>query len=121
MFKIPQPAMALNAHDVPGARYKMWNTWTVPSSDNAKHILDWTGCVAHSAPGGYLPSVVLNCHGFYGAQSGTGTTVGGFGLKMGTGIRRADTALFAALAPCVSCIWITACGTARISGVSWGD
>jgi hypothetical protein len=120
MIKMRQPAMVLNADDVPGARYRMYNTWTVPSTDSPQHILDWSASVARAAPGGYLPSLILNCHGFYGAGSG-GATLGGFGLKLGTGIRRVDTPRFGALAPTVSCIWITACGTARISGSSSGD
>jgi dihydrofolate reductase len=33
MIRIPQPAMALNAEDVPGADYHMWNTGTMLSID----------------------------------------------------------------------------------------
>jgi hypothetical protein len=120
VIKIKQPAMALNAEDVPGAKYKMYNTWNVPSTDTPEHILGWTGSVARAAPGGYLPSLIINCHGYYGTGS-DGHSVGGFGLKLGTGIFRVDAPKFAALAATVSCIWITACGTARISGAPSGD
>lgn len=53
--------------------------------------------------------LIINCHGFY--DNG----IGGFGLKLGTGIRRADTEKFSILKGKVANIWITACGTARIT------
>jgi hypothetical protein len=120
VIKMRQPAMALNSEDVPGARYKMYNSWTVPGSERPEHILDWTARVASGAPGGKLSSLVVNCHGFYDKGS-AGKMVGGFGLSLGTGVFRADTGKFTALASSVSCIWITACGTARISGTAAGD
>ena len=118
MIKLPQPSMALNAADVPGACYRMYNSWDVPATEKPQHILDWAACVANGAGG--LHVLVINCHGFYGTSS-TGASVGGFGLKLGTGITRLDTPRFAMLAPSVSNIWITACGTARISSVAGGD
>jgi hypothetical protein len=120
MFKINQPAMALNADDVPGATYKMWNTWQVPASSTPDHTLGWTATVARSAPGGYQITLIINCHGFYDEGS-NGKLVGGFGLALGTGIRMGDTPKFSILAPFVSCIVITACGAARISGKPKGD
>jgi hypothetical protein len=106
---IPQPSMAINAADVPGSHYRMWNTWEVPATDNPDHILGWAANVGAGATGGYLRVLILNCHGFYGGGTG------GFGLSLGTGIRRADTPKFAVLKGKVANIWITACGTARIS------
>jgi hypothetical protein len=91
----------------------MWNTWEVPANDNPDHILGWTANVADGAPGGRLRAVVINCHGFYNNTTRHGT--GGFGLKLGTGILRADTPKFSKLNGKVDMIWITACGTARIS------
>src|SRR5690242_10968938 len=114
MILIPQPSMALNADDVPGAKVQMWNSWTVPSTDQPGHILAWVSRVADQAPDGYLRALVLNCHGFYG-QDDFGREVGGFGLKLGTGIRRPDAPLFAQLRKKVRAIVITACGTARIA------
>jgi hypothetical protein len=104
MFKLPSPAMALNSHDVPGARYRMYNTYEVPEGDDAAHLLGWIAAVARGAPGGVLNSVVLNCHGFYGTGM-DGKLLGGFGLKMGKGILRADTSKFSVLAGFVQCIW----------------
>lgn len=120
MIKLDQPAMALNADDVPGARYRMYNTWEVPASAKPEHIFGWCAQVANGTPKGKLEHLVINCHGFYGAGTG-GKVMGGFGLKLGTGVNRSNTGVFAALAGKVGKIWITACGTARISGNAAGD
>jgi hypothetical protein len=109
MIKVPFPHMALNAVDVPGTHYRMWNTYEVPASHDPDHILDWTASVAGKAKGGKLETLVILCHGF--SQGGKL----GFGLKLGTGIRRVDTPKFAKLKGLVNKIWITACGAARIS------
>ena len=105
--------MALNSHNVPGHRYRMWNTYNVPENHDPQHILDWCAQVASEVEGG-LKAIVINCHGFYGDHWWKGGT-GGFGLDMGTGIGRADTGKFAVLRGKVEEIWITACGAARIS------
>jgi hypothetical protein len=110
---IPQPSMALNAVDAPGKHYRMWNTWEIAATENIDHILDWTATVASGAPGGYLRVLVINCHGYYNGSSRSST--GGFGLALGTGIRRVDTPKFSKLRGKVANIWITACGTARIT------
>ena len=112
-IKIPQHSMALNSYDVPGAGYRMWNTWEVPANDTAEHILGWCATVANSANGGFLKFLIINCHGYYNDTTRSGT--GGFGLKLGTGIRRADTSKFSVLRGKVANIWITACGAARIT------
>jgi hypothetical protein len=52
--------------------------------------------------------MVLNCHGFEINGSG------GFGLDLGTGIRRVDMPTFAVLKGLVSQILIFACQAARI-------
>ncbi|MCI0335950.1 MAG: hypothetical protein L0226_00090 [Acidobacteria bacterium] len=114
MIKVDQPSMALNAVDVPGAHHMMWNTWTVAANETSGHILYWIASVVTGSPGGYLKMVILNCHGFYGTGS-SGKSTGGFGLKLGQGIHRSDTKLFSKPKGKVANIWITACGTARIS------
>lgn len=114
-IEVAQPSMALNSEDVPGARYRMWNTYNVPATHDPDHILGWCATVASSAPGGFLRMLVINCHGFYGSSGCGGGSTGGFGLSLGTGIRRADTNKFSVLRGKVANIWITACGTARIT------
>jgi len=115
-IEIDQPSMALNSDDVPGTHYRMWNTWEVAANRTAADILGWTATVAAGAPGGYLRSVIINCHGYYNGTDSRSDT-GGYGLKIGTGIRRGDTSKFSVLKGKVACIWVTACGTARISAV----
>jgi len=107
--------MALNSADVPGFHYQMWNTWEVASTATAENMLGWIAKVAASAPGGKLRMLVLNCHGIYSTGPACATRCGGFGLKMGAGILREDTGKFSRLKGLVDNIWITACGTARIS------
>jgi hypothetical protein len=112
MFKLAEPSMVLNAVDAV-SRYKMTNTMDVPGDDNPEHYLGWTAQVAEGFPGGIIKSLVLNCHGYYNGD--TRASTGGFGLAMGTGIFRRDTAKFAVLRGKVTSIHITACGAARIS------
>lgn len=116
-IKVEQPAMALNSSDVPGAKYEMWNTWEVTPEHDVDHLTGWIAKVAAAAPGGRLRMVILNCHGFYNTTKRSGT--GGYGLSMGTGIRKADLSKFSALKGLVDNIWITACGAARISPADW--
>lgn len=113
MIEIPQPSMALNAVDAPGARYKMWNTYDVPEDHDPIHILGWCAKVASEVTGG-LKALVINSHGFYNKHPLLGGT-GGFGIAIGTGIRRADTEKFSVLRGKVNEIWINACAAARIS------
>ena len=101
--------MALNAEDVPGTHYRMWNTYEVPAGHGPDHILGWVAIIAKGAPGGKLGTLVINCHGFKGAGGL------GYGLKLGTGIRRADTEKFSVLKGLVDKIWIIACGAAHIA------
>ncbi len=112
-IEIPQPAMALNAVDAPGQHYKMYNSWEISATENIDHILDWTATVASGAPGGHLKVLIINCHGYYNGSKRT--SQGGFGLALGTGIQRAHTSKFSKLRGKVANIWITACGTARIT------
>jgi hypothetical protein len=112
--------MALNSEDAPGPHYKMWNTYEVPADHSPSHILGWAARVAKGAPDGKLGSLVINCHGYYGkyACSVDGKkceTGGGFGLGLGTGIRRSDTPLFSGLKGLLTEIHIIACGAAQIS------
>jgi hypothetical protein len=64
---IPQPSMAVHAHDVPGFKYKMFNTWPLDPDENMEHIADWVSQVATDAPGGHLRSLIFNCHGSCGS------------------------------------------------------
>ncbi|MFN8178155.1 MAG: hypothetical protein U0167_09505 [bacterium] len=103
MIRIPQPAMAINANDVPGPNYKMWNTRFVTRKDDPRWIMINVASVAKAA-GGKLKALVINCHGSAGR------------LGLGTGIARGNTDVFEEIKGLVDDIYITACQVAFISG-----
>ena len=104
MIKVPFPHMVSNAHNVPGEEYEMWNTWRVPRSKSADHMIDWIATVAQNAPDGKLSTVIFNAHGKPGK------------IKIGQGITRDDVTKFSRLKGLVDRIWIVACKVARIAG-----
>jgi hypothetical protein len=109
MINIPQPAMALNAHNVPGPDYKMWNTWRVPANESVDHILDWTAKVASACSGSRLKALVINCHGSPAS------------LGLGAGIGWGELPLFTKLKGCVDDIWIVACNIVSFGGPGDGN
>jgi hypothetical protein len=114
MFRLEEPTMVLNAVDAV-SKYSMTNSMDVPANDTPEHFLGWAAVVAGGMPGNMLKSLVINCHGYYNGS--TRDSTGGYGLKMGTGIFRADTSKFGVLKGKVAGIYITSCGAARISQV----
>lgn len=96
------PHMALNSHNVPGTRYKMWNTWSVPKTTAVEHMVDWIATVADNAPDSYLQTLIFNSHGEPGK------------IKLGEGITRNHVEMFRKLKGKVGRIWIVACNVARI-------
>lgn len=110
MFEIPQPSMALNSHNVPPPDYRMWNTRKVDKEVRASDLISNIAAVADAATGGYLRSLIFNCHGDPGV------------LRMGTGIGRSETPLLADLAGKVHTIMIVACDVAQIGEANtWKD
>lgn len=94
MISIAQPAMALNAENVPGPDYKMWNTRKVEKKEDPVWVMKNVATVARSATGARLKSLVINCHGYYGVVKTRkywfDETGGGFGLSLGQGITRVN-------------------------------
>jgi hypothetical protein len=118
MIKISQPSMVLNAPDAPG-RFAMWSTRDVAPSTPPDVFMRMVRQVAMGAPGGSLHCLVINCHGKYKGLSG-GPQVGGYGLRLGTGLFRRNVQVWNLLkrvdgSPLVANIMIVACGTARVS------
>lgn len=109
MIRIPQPALALNSHNVPPPNYRMWNTGIVDEHKSPLEIITWIRSIASSAPGGVLRAVILNAHGF--AINGQL----GYGISLGTGIDYRHVDLFSQLQGKVEKIYITACGAGHIS------
>lgn len=94
------------------------NTMLVKKGHPVDHLVGWTAVVARSAPGGQLKALVINCHGYYGADY-TGTLdssggipkiSGGFGLNIGAGINSENAHLFRTLDGLVGEIHLYACG-----------
>lgn len=111
MLPIPQPAMALNAHDAP-PKYRMWNSRDVSPEEPLEKILNDVVAVAKSAEGGKLKALVIKAHGIYSSRYGKG----GFGIAMGKGgIHRKDTGKFLILRGSVERIVIHSCGAAHIT------
>jgi hypothetical protein len=112
MMEIPQPAMAMNSHDVPGAEYKMTNTWKVAADVTPQHMMGWAANVfkgfKEKLPNN-ITTLIINCHGLLRNDRG------GFGLDIGTGIRRDDAVQSEKLAPYCDQITITACQAAIIT------
>src|SRR5947209_8064011 len=74
MIIVPFPHMCLNSHNVPGQKYKMWNTDTVPASKTVPEMVDQIVSIAKTAPGGCLETLIFNSHGHPGKIS-IGTTI----------------------------------------------
>ena len=118
MMEIPQPAMVLNSHDVPGAEYKMTNTWKVPENTTPQHMLGWCAQVFKDFKTKHPNStttLIINCHGDV-----TAGNRGGYGLLIGTGIKLGTVSEFEKIAPHCDQIIITACQAARITSAG-GD
>ena len=109
MITLDQPSMALNAENVPGPDYHMWNTWRVSSAEAPAHILDWVATVATTAPGGTLNALVFNCHGSPAH------------LSLGTGFGWAQIPFFSSLSGLVNDIYLVACEVVSFSGPGDGN
>jgi hypothetical protein len=110
MFEIPQPSMALNAHNIPPPDYRMWNTRKVNADVRASDLINNIASVADTAKDGYLRCVVFRSHGSAGV------------MNIGTGIGRGETPVFSALAGKVHTIMIVGCDVAEIGEANtWRD
>jgi hypothetical protein len=66
MIRISQPAIALHSHDVPGYKYRMWQTWKMPEHTVAQDVVNWILWGINHSPEMYLDNVIINCHGVPG-------------------------------------------------------
>jgi hypothetical protein len=119
MIKIPQPSMVLNAPDAP-SRYAMHVTRDVNPDEDVDVFLRQVRQAALRQPDKTLKYLVINCHGLY--NGATKQATGGYGLKIGKGIKQLTVHHFrllretdAASRPLVGHILITACGAAAVS------
>jgi hypothetical protein len=107
MITLKQPSMALNAENVPGPDYKMWNTMRVSMTAAPVDVLAWTAKVARGP--GKLNALVINCHGSPAS------------LKLGTGIRWPQVPLFSLLFGLVDDIYLVACKVVSFGGPKDGN
>lgn len=108
MIRLEQPSLCLNSHDVPGPNYKMWQTKVVPEGTSPVGVVGMiigADAVAKSAGRHGLRNIVINCHGFPGGISPSGSGKAGF--------NRNNVSLFNVLKPLnVGPIWLVACRAA---------
>ncbi len=113
MIKLRQDSLALHSCDVPGYKYEMKTTWTMPRSCSATDVVYWITYAINQSADLYLHNVVINCHGSPGAIH-----VGGcYDKKKGNGskITVGDVSIFQSLRNkgAVGTIWIVACEVAQ--------
>src|SRR5438067_8772872 len=85
MIKLKDPSIFLHSCDVPGYKYRGWQTWTMPKGASAGNVLYWINWAIDHSPEMYVHNVVINCHGTPGFLH-----VGGAWKGFGDG----DTSIF---------------------------
>ena len=105
MIRLEQPALALHSHDVPGYKYKMQTTVSLPQTATVYNVAAQILLAVKDASENYLENVVINCHGSPGQlHVGTGNTIN----AQNVGIMK----LLKQGAQKVGTIWIVACEVA---------
>ena len=110
MIKVESPSMVIVSDDLKqyGA-YLNYNI-TVAASDPIDVVIKQVQDIGTKEK---LRFVYILCHGFYDKAPGGSTSGGGFGLNLGTGVRRSDLPKLRALRGLVDSIWLGSCGAAR--------
>ena len=104
MIALSNPSLVLHAHDVPGYKYKMHVSWTLPKGASARDVVNWI-ITAHEYAGD-LQNVVLNAHGGPGKIYAGGTSR--------ASIRKGNVDAFQQAKGLIrGTIWIIACEVAR--------
>jgi hypothetical protein len=85
MIKLKQPSLCLHSCDVPGYKYQMHTTWTMPKGATAENVVYWIKYARERSPEMYLHNVVINCHGSPGGLhiGGDANKPGGFFMNKG--------------------------------------
>lgn len=63
MIRLSEPSMVLHSFDVPGYKYKMWQTIHMPKLTVVTDVVNWILWGINNSPEMYLDNVVINCHG----------------------------------------------------------
>lgn len=101
MIKMKQPSLVLHAKGIEknGYLYKMWATWTVPSTLTPTVLVSWIEHAIDVSEERYLHNVVINCHGEPGYVH-IGTGIGEHDLEPFTRLRQKQS---------IGRIWLVAC------------
>lgn len=63
MIRLSDPSLALHSFDVPGYKYRMWQTRKLSKYTNPTDIVNEIMWAIDNSPEMYLDNVVINCHG----------------------------------------------------------
>ena len=108
MISMKQPSLVLHSHNVPGYKYQMWATWTVPKSLSASSLVDWIVSAVDRSPEMALKNIIINTHGSPGY------------LHIGSGVGVKDLNEFKRLrGKSIGYIWVIACEVSK--GVDLGN
>ncbi len=83
MIKLRQPSLVLHSCDVPGYKYEMWKSWTMPRGASASDVVYWINWAIDHSPEMELHNVVINCHGSPGGLHVGGSGPGGKAIYAG--------------------------------------
>lgn len=106
MIKLKQPSLVLHSHDVPGYKYRMWQSWTMPKGAKPKDVIYWIKYARNRTPDLMLRNVVINCHGLDGKLfvGGDGQpTINNYNVDIFSDLKGVD----------IGTIWLVACKVAN--------
>jgi hypothetical protein len=66
VIRLKDYSLALHSHDVPGYKYTMSQTWTMPQGARPSDLVYWILYARDHSPEFSLRNVVINCHGLSG-------------------------------------------------------
>ena len=115
MIKLKQPSLVLHSCDVPGYKYQMWQSWTMPKGATPKDVIYWIIYARNHTPELRLHNVIINCHGHDGKLY-----VGGDGQPT---INNYNVGLFSELKNIdLGAIWLVACEVSNtVIGKDFGE
>ena len=106
MIKLRQPSLVLHSCDVPGYKYRMWQSWTMPKAATPQDVVNWIIYARNHTPELILSNVVINCHGSAGKLyvGGSGQqTINNYNVELFSQLRTID----------LGTIWLVACKVAN--------
>src|SRR5215475_2088043 len=113
MIKLRQPSVVLHSDDVPGYKYRMWQTWKMPRGASASDVVYWINWAIDRSPEMELHNVLINCHGgpgtlYVGGAGNGGKTITAPDLGIFKNVRRGS----------LGTIYIVACEVTKNDGTN---